>query len=99
MANETGDEYARTAKARPVSHFMRPPAAVALLCARHGEADARKIALKEQRRAKRARSKRRFAFWAEVASRGSDAYPKRQLTGWRLWRRSIRTCTKRRSSC
>jgi hypothetical protein len=51
-----------------VSHFMRPPAAAARLCVRHGELDAHKIALKEQRRAKRARSKRRFAFWAEVAT-------------------------------
>ncbi len=30
--------------------------------------NARKIALTEQRRAKRARSKKRFAFWAEVAA-------------------------------
>ena len=50
-----------------VSHFMRPPAA-ARLCARHGELDAHKIALKEQQRAKRARSKRRFVFWGEVAT-------------------------------
>jgi hypothetical protein len=55
-----------------VSHFMRPPAAAARLCARHGEVGARKIALKEQRRAKRARSKRRFAFWGEVAAQISD---------------------------
>ena len=41
----------------------------ALLRAQHGEAKARKIALKEQRRARRARSKRRFAFWADVATR------------------------------
>ena len=54
---------------RRVSHFMKVPAAVALLRAQHGEADARKIALMEQRRAKRARSKRRFAFWGEVAAR------------------------------
>jgi hypothetical protein len=47
---------------------MRPPAAAARLCARHGKVGAREIALKEQRRAKRARSKRRFAFWAEVAT-------------------------------
>jgi hypothetical protein len=51
-----------------VSHLMRPPAAAARLCARHGKVGAREIALKEQRRAKRARSKRRFAFWAEVAT-------------------------------
>jgi hypothetical protein len=54
---------------RRVSHFMKAPAAVALLREQHGEADARKIALTEQRRAKRARSKKRFEFWAEVAAR------------------------------
>jgi hypothetical protein len=51
-----------------VSHFMKPSAAVERLCARYGEPYARKIALKEQRRAKRARSKRRFVFWGEVAT-------------------------------
>ena len=51
-----------------VSHLMRPPVAAARLCAQHGEVGAREIALKEQRRAKRARSKRRFAFWGEVAT-------------------------------
>jgi hypothetical protein len=55
-----------------VSHFMRPPEAAARLCARHGEVGAREIALEEQRRAKRARSKRRFAFWGEVAARIGD---------------------------
>jgi hypothetical protein len=54
---------------RTVSHFMKAPVAVALLRERHGAADARKIALTEQRRAKRARSKKRFAFWADVAAR------------------------------
>jgi hypothetical protein len=48
---------------------MKAPVAVALLRERHGEANARKIALTEQRRAKRARSKKRFAFWADVAAR------------------------------
>ena len=52
-----------------VSHFMKAPTAVAILREQHGEAIARKIALTEQRRAKRARSKRRFAFWADVAAR------------------------------
>jgi hypothetical protein len=65
----TGNEGARSAEARAVSHFMKTPVAVALLRERHGEAIARKIALTEQRRAKRARSKKRFAFWGEVAAR------------------------------
>jgi hypothetical protein len=47
---------------------MKVPVAVALLRERHGGADARKIALTEQRRAKRARSRKRFAFWADVAA-------------------------------
>ena len=54
---------------RRVSHFMKAPVAVALLRERHGEANARKIARTEQRRARRARSKKRFAFWADVAAR------------------------------
>ena len=67
----TGNEGggARWPTERTVSHFMKPPAAVALLREQHGEADARKIALTEQRRARRARSKRRFEFWGEVAAR------------------------------
>jgi hypothetical protein len=53
---------------RIVSHFMKIPAAVELLRAQHGESQARKVALTEQRKARRARSKRRFTFWAEVAA-------------------------------
>jgi len=51
---------------------MTPPVAAARLCARRGEVGAREIALKEQRRAKRARSKRRFVFWGEVARQIND---------------------------
>ncbi len=53
---------------RTVSHFIKAPDAAALLREQHGEAIARKIALMEQRRARRARSKRRFNFWADVAA-------------------------------
>jgi hypothetical protein len=62
-----GHRERKPAQATTVSHFTKPPLAAALLCGRHGDLGAREIALKEQRRAKRARSKRRFAFWAEVA--------------------------------
>jgi hypothetical protein len=65
-ATESGGASRRDGR---VSHFMKAPAAVALLRERHGEANARMIALTEQRRARRARSKRRFAFWGEVAAR------------------------------
>jgi hypothetical protein len=65
-ATESGGANGRD---RRVSHFMKAPLAVALLREQHGEAIARKIALTEQRRAKQARSKRRFAFWGEVAAR------------------------------
>jgi hypothetical protein len=58
---------------RPISHFMKPPVAVELLRLRHGEANAREIAGQEQQRAKRARSKRRFEFWSEVAAQLSAA--------------------------
>jgi hypothetical protein len=46
---------------------MKAPAAAAQLRERHGEANARMIVLTERRRAKRARSKKRFAFRGEVA--------------------------------
>jgi hypothetical protein len=59
----------RPPKARAVSHFMEATAAAELLRERHGEAEARKIALTEQRRARRARSRRRVEFWAAVAAR------------------------------
>ena len=65
-ATESGG--ARWPTERTVSHFMKAPAAAALLRAQYGEAEARKIALTEQRRARRARSKRRFAFWTDVAA-------------------------------
>ena len=65
-ATESGGASRRDGR---VSHFMKAPVAVALLREQYGEADARKIALTEQRRARRARSKKRFAFWAEVAAR------------------------------
>ena len=57
----TGNERA-DGRDRRVSHFMKAPVAVALLREQHGEAEARKIALTEQRRARQARSKKRFAF-------------------------------------
>jgi hypothetical protein len=63
----SGSRDSKQAEAGDVSHFLKPPAAVARLCERYGELGARKIALREQRKAKRARSKKRFVFWAEVA--------------------------------
>jgi len=68
MSNETGDEYARTAEARPISHYMKAPIAAALLRERYGDAKAQSIALRKQREARRARSRRRFKFWTEVTS-------------------------------
>jgi hypothetical protein len=56
--------------------------AAALLRAQHGEADARKIALTEQRRAKRARSKKRFAFWADVAARIENGNRNNAVNTW-----------------
>jgi hypothetical protein len=59
---------ARSAQAKTVSHFMKATVAIEFLRAQHGEANARKIALKELRKARRARSRRRFDFWSEVAT-------------------------------
>jgi hypothetical protein len=58
-----------SAKDRTVSHFMRAPVAATLLRQQHGDAKAWLIALQEQRRARQARSRRRFAFWGDVATR------------------------------
>jgi hypothetical protein len=68
----SGGGDSKQAEGRDLSHFMTPPVAAARLCARRGEVGAREIALKEQRRAKRARSKRRFVFWGEVARQIND---------------------------
>jgi hypothetical protein len=68
----SGGDGSKQAGNGDVSLLMRPPVAAARLCARHGEVGAREIALKEQRRAKRARSKRRFAFWGQVATQIGD---------------------------
>ena len=69
-ATEGGGEKLPTERPteRTVSHFMKAPAAAGLLRERYGEEEARRVALTEQRRAKRARSKRRFAFWTDVAA-------------------------------
>ena len=56
------------AKTRTASHFMKPTVAAELLRAQHGEENARKIALQEQQRARRARSRRRFEFWDAVVA-------------------------------
>jgi hypothetical protein len=40
---------------------------VELLCHRHGEAKARDVAGREQKRARQKRSRTQFAFWAAVA--------------------------------
>jgi hypothetical protein len=49
------------------SHFMSVPTVVERLHDRHGEAKAHRVAVLELRKARRARSRRRFNFWAAVA--------------------------------
>ena len=61
------------AKEDSISFRMSVPAAVELLRERHGEPEARKIADLEKRRARKARSRKRFAFWDEVATRMEQA--------------------------
>lgn len=62
-----GTSIPRSARTKTVSHLMKPAVAVELLREQHGEANAWKIALQEQRKARRARSRRRFEFWGAVA--------------------------------
>jgi hypothetical protein len=68
MSEATTRTGARSAQAKTISHFMRATATIEFLRAEHGDANARKIALKELRKARRARSLRRFDFWSEVAT-------------------------------
>ena len=63
----------KTPKTRTVSHFMEVSVAVELLRAQHGAEDARRIALREQRRARRARSRSRFNLWTDVTTAIADA--------------------------
>jgi hypothetical protein len=68
MSEGTTRTGARSAQPKTVSHFMKATVAIEFLRTQHGEANARKIALKELRNARRARSRRRFDFWSEVAA-------------------------------
>ncbi len=68
MSEATTRTGARSAQAKTVSHFIKATVAIEFLRAQHGEANARKIALKELRKARRARSRRRFDFWSEVVT-------------------------------
>ena len=53
---------------RAVSHYMDVDAVVSILLEEHGNTKARGKALREQQNARRARSRKRFAFWVAVAS-------------------------------
>jgi hypothetical protein len=62
MSEATTRTGARSAQAKTISRFMKATATIEFLGAEHGDANARKIALKELRKARRARSRRRFDF-------------------------------------
>jgi hypothetical protein len=64
----TGTGAHRSVTAKTVSHFMKASVAVKILLAQHGEANAWRIAMREQRKARRARSRRRFNFWVAVTT-------------------------------
>ena len=53
---------------RPVSHFMSVAVAVELPLARHEQEGTRKVIRQELMKSRRARSRRRFQFWAAVGS-------------------------------
>jgi hypothetical protein len=53
---------------RPVSHYMSVTDAVEVLRARHGPDGARKVIREGLRRAKCARSRKRFEFWTAVCA-------------------------------
>jgi hypothetical protein len=56
------------AKEEFVAHHIDVLAAVERLMNEHGKVRARKVALFEQQKARRARSRKRFQFWASVVS-------------------------------
>ena len=47
---------------------MSAPAACEWLCARHGGDKARRLVRLEQQKARRARSRKRYAYWTAVAA-------------------------------
>ena len=51
------------------SHYMGVDAAADLMVEEHGDAKAHKEVWLEQQSARRARSRRRFAFWSAVAEK------------------------------
>jgi hypothetical protein len=51
-----------------ISNFISPTKAAGLLSSKHGGISAQKLAMSELRKARRARSRRRFNFWATVAT-------------------------------
>ena len=67
MTSATIEAGERKTRTKAVTHFTQATVVVELLRAQHGEANARKIVLQEQRNARRARSRRRFEFWGWVA--------------------------------
>ena len=81
---ETANAGARPARARRVSLSTKAPIAVELLRAQHGEENARKIALQEQRKARRARSRRHFEFWSAVVALIENGNGKQRRTRPRL---------------
>jgi hypothetical protein len=63
------------AEGYPVSHRMSTTSAIELLYERHGPVEARRMVTLEQRNARRARSRKRFDFWAAVAGEMDQLRP------------------------
>ena len=72
---------------------MSVSAVIALLRDLHGETTARKMALLERLRARRARSRKRFDFWTAVATemqQGRLGCEPAQNSNWRPEQRDLR---------
>ena len=68
MAARPVQSAPRAVKPRLTPRRHDVPETAELLCYRHGDAKARKLAGLEQKRARRARSRKQFAFWAAVVA-------------------------------
>jgi hypothetical protein len=94
MPGVRAEPKGRLEQTQSAFHTGSVVAAVEFLCAKHGRAGAHKLALLEQKRARRARSRKRFNFWAAVVAQLDGASEAADDSVARRWHpRSERTAS------